>query len=458
MKTILVIGGGFSGVVVAAQLLQKCNNMQICIILANGSCQVARGMAYSTQSADHRLNVPAGNMSALDDVPDHFLRFAQARDSLTHAGSFVPRNIYGDYLEWLLEEAELQASNNATLLRIYKHVVHLRQLYSKIIVTMECGKTMEVDKVVLALGHFPSSNPPMADIAFYESSRYLRDPWDEQKMAEIEANEPVLLLGTGLTAIDTMLTLLKRNPQRRIMALSRRGLLPQPHRHGGTPPSAHLNQHTIWGDASTLRDQVSAFRYFCRALVAEGRDWREAMAILRPVTADVWLAYSEREKKRFLRHIQPYWDTHRHRLAPTVHECFALAHRSGTVQTLAAGLMSFEESAKGVTATFQPRGTTSLKEITVSKVINCTGPCADPRHTGNALVEQLLSDGLIKTDQLGLGLEIGEDCAVIDAEGNTSQSLYYIGPWLKANYWEATAVPDLRRFAAALARKLLLTV
>jgi uncharacterized NAD(P)/FAD-binding protein YdhS len=316
---------------------------------------------------------------------------------------------------------------------------------------------MEVDNVVLALGHFPSNHPRIAGMAFYDSPRYLRDPWDDRKMADIGADEPVLLLGTGLTAIDTVMSLLKRSPTRPIMAISRRGLLPQPHRHGSAPPPSHLNQHAIWGEASTVRDQVRAFRRFSRTLAAQGRGWREGMAILRPVTADVWQAYPERERKRFLRHIQPYWDTHRHRLAPAVHERFDAAQRSGHVQTLAARLMNFEENAEGVTATVRPRGTAALKKITVSKVINCTGPCADPRHTGNALVEQLLNEGLIKTDKLGLGLEIGADCAVIDAQGNTSQSLYYIGPWLKANYWEATAVPDLRRFAAGLARTLLLT-
>jgi uncharacterized NAD(P)/FAD-binding protein YdhS len=116
---------------------------------------------------------------------------------------------------------------------------------------------------------------------------------------------------------------------------------------------------------------------------------------------------------------------------------------------------SFDESSNAITATLQPRGSAQATNIKTAWVINCTGPCANPHNTGNALVNQLLHDGVIRTDKLGLGLEIGDDCAAIDAQGRASDAIFYIGPWLKANYWEATAVPDLRRFAQALAARLL---
>ncbi|MBY0243683.1 MAG: FAD/NAD(P)-binding protein [Burkholderiaceae bacterium] len=454
-KTILIVGGGFSGAVTAARLLQQTQAAPLRIILVNGSGRVARGMAYGTQSPDHTLNVPAGNMSAFDDTPDHFLRYAQARDPDVHAGSFVSRGVYGDYLEWLLTEAERQASPGTTLERLYQHVTSIVPIGSSAMVTLECGETMQVDKVVLALGHFASNHPRIADAAFYNSQRYIRDPWDTSELECIEPDEPVLLLGTGLTAVDIAMTLLNRNPQRQITAVSRRGLLPQHHRHGAHPPAAGLSPEAIWGTASTVREQLREFRRYCNRLAAQGKDWREAMALLRPVTAGIWLAYTEKERKRFLRHVQPYWDTHRHRLAPAVFERFDAALKAGVIQTLAARVRSFDESGNGINVTLQPRGSNQTTHMKTAWVINCTGPCANPHNTGNALVDQLLRDGLIRTDKLGLGLEMGDDCAAIDMQGRTSDTIFYIGPWLKAHYWEATAVPDLRRFAKALATRLL---
>jgi uncharacterized NAD(P)/FAD-binding protein YdhS len=458
MKTILIVGAGFSGAVTAARLLQQQQHASLRVILVNGSGRVARGMAYGTQSPDHTLNVPAGNMSAYDDVPSHFLDFAHGRDSRIDSGSFVSRGMYGDYLEWLLVQAEQQARPGTTLERLYKHVTSIAPAGSSTMVTLECGETMSVDKVILALGHFPSNNPHVADDAFYNSARYLRDPWDTSKLDAIAPDDPVLLLGTGLTAVDIAMSLLNRNAQRPVTAVSRRGLLPQHHRHGAHPPATGRTPAAIWGAASTVREQLRRFRQYSRMLAAQGGDWREGMALLRPVTADIWLAYTEKERKRFLRHVQPYWDTHRHRLAPAVFERFNAALKAGVVRTLAARVRSFDESGAGITVTVQPRGSAQTTHIKATWVINCTGPCANPHNTGNTLVNQLLKDGVIRTDKLGLGLDIGDYCAAIDTHGHASDTVFYIGPWLKANYWEATAVPDLRRFAQALVERILTTL
>lgn len=458
MKTILIVGAGFSGAVTTARLLQQTQHCSLHIILANGGGRVARGMAYGTQSPNHTLNVPAGNMSAFDDTPDHFLDFAQGRDSRINSGSFLPRSLYGDYLEWLLGQAEVHARPGTTMKRIYQHVSRIVPNGTSAKVTLECGETMEVDKVVLALGHFPSANPQIANMTFYDSPRYIRDPWDITRLETIAPDEPVMLLGTGLTAVDVAMTLLQCNPQRQITAVSRRGLLPQHHRQGAHYPIATQTPSTIWGNASTVREQLRGFRRYTKQLALEGRDWREGMALLRPLSADIWLMYKEKERKRFLRHVQPYWDTHRHRLAPAVFERFDSARKAGVVRTLAARLRGFDETDSGITATVQLRGTAENTNLRTAWVINCTGPCTNPYGTGNILVNQLLEDGHIRADKLGLGLEIEPDCAVISKQNQASDVLFYIGPWLKANYWEATAVPDLRRFASSLANRLLASV
>lgn len=250
------------------------------------------------------------------------------------------------------------------------------------------------------------------------------------------------------------MSLLNRNPTRRITAISRRGLLPQHHRHAASK-HGDGGATSIWGDATTVRAQLRAFRIYCAGLATTGGDWREAMAILRTVTAELWLAYPDKERRRFLRHVQPYWDTHRHRLAPSVYDKFSAACAAGIVHTVAGRVLGFDENEEGVKVIISPRGIQEKLALHAAYIINCTGPCPDPRNSGNALVDQLLADGLIRTDSLSLGIDVAESCAVIDVAGKASDSLYYIGPWLKANYWEATAVPDLRRYAQRLASTLL---
>ncbi len=455
MKTILIIGAGFSGVAVAVQLLRRRHPGPLRVVLVNGGERIARGMAYGTHSPDHTLNVPAGNMSALEDDAEHFLRFARAVDKGIDSGSFVSRQLYGDYLEWLLERAEQDASEQLDLQRVFRNVASLRAAPdgAGLVARLDDGDTIAADQVVLALGHFPSHPLPLPGDAVLDNERYLRDPWDAARVARIPADQPVLLLGTGLTMADMATTLLTHHPGRPIVAVSRRGLVPRPHRHGSHRPGAG-GARAIWGDASTVREQLRAFRHYSRALAAQGMDWRDAMALLRPVTADIWQGYTDRERKRFLRHVQPYWDAHRHRLAPALHQRLAEAVASGAVRTFAARVIECEAGGSGVHVTLRRRGAAHTEALRVGAIINCTGPCADPRHTGNPLVEQLLRDGLMRTDRLGLGLEVAGDGALIDRDGRASDALFYIGPWLKATYWEATAVPDLRRFALALARRL----
>ena len=455
MKTIVIIGAGFSGAVTTVQLLRQHHTAPMRVVLVNGGERIARGMAYGTQSPDHTLNVPAGNMSALEDDAEHFLRFARTVDMRIDSGSFVPRQLYGDYLESLLEQTERDAPPHVKLERVFRYVasIHPANDAAGLVAQLDDGSTILADHIVLALGYFPSTLP-IAGKGILSSKRYLGDPWEAGRMARIPVDQPVLLLGTGLTMVDTATTLLKQNPARPIIAVSRRGLVPHPHRHDGHRHGGDSGPRAIWGEATTVREQLCEFRRYVRRIAAQGRDWRDAMALLRPVATDIWLEYTEKERKRFLRHVQPYWDIHRHRLSPTLHQQLTESFQAGVIQTFAARIIGFDENTTDIEVTLRRRGAAQTIVVHAGAVINCTGPCADPRHSGNELVKQLLRDGLIRADRLGLGLEVGSDCAAIDQHGTSSDSLFYIGPWLKATYWEATAVPDLRRFALALAQRL----
>ncbi|SFG40487.1 Uncharacterized NAD(P)/FAD-binding protein YdhS [Duganella sp. CF458] len=450
MRTVLIVGAGFSGVACAIQMLRLAGQYPLRVQLLNRSGRLARGMAYGTQSPQHLLNVPAANMSVLPEDPEHFVHYAAMRDSRVTGGSFVARSVYGDYLEWALRQAQDQAPRHATLDCISGSVCSLQaRTGGGLAAMLEDGRHIEADRVVLAFGHLPAPPPELAQGAWSGTARYVADPWRADLLSTIGMHDPVLLLGTGLTAVDIALQLLRRNPSQRVHALSRHGLLPQPYK----PLSGHLAGSTLLHDeAPTVRAALHAFMQKVERLEAAGLDWQLALAALRHKAAGIWQAWPEAERRRFLRHVRPYWDVHRHQLPPAVQLELSAALEGGALRVSAGRVMAVRDEAELAVLKVQPRGSAACIELRAGRIINCTGSCASPRRATVPLVRQLLADGLMRADALGLGVETGTDCAVLGADGQPTPGLYYIGPWLKAGFWEATAVPELRQFAAAIAR------
>jgi uncharacterized NAD(P)/FAD-binding protein YdhS len=445
VRTILIVGAGFSGVACAVQLLRQAGTTPLRVLLLERRARHGPGLPYGAQHASHLLNVPAGNMSALDDDPQHFLRFVQARDAGAGPASFVARSVYGEYLGWLLQQASAQAPATAQLQCVSGQAVALqRAANGSATVTLGDGRLLQADQVVLALGHFPARDPALPDMTCFADPRYQRDPWDSARLAALAPAQTVLLLGSGQTAVDIALDLLRRHPARRVLAVSRHGLLPQGHRASKPAAPPALAPAAIWGQAATVRAQMRGLRRHLQQLAAGGGDWRDTVAALRPHTAAIWQAWPAPERQRFLRHVQAYWDVHRHRLAPAVQDELAALLADGRLQVMAARLQACRMDSESVRLIVRLRGSPRLQELRAGWLVNCTGNCAGPAASDDPLVRQLLEAGWLRGEHLGLSLTPA--CA---------GWLYYVGPWLKAQYWEATAVPELRRFAAQTAAALL---
>jgi uncharacterized NAD(P)/FAD-binding protein YdhS len=211
----------------------------------------------------------------------------------------------------------------------------------------------------------------------------------------------------------------------------------------------------LLGRENTILGQLKFFLKEIKALEYSGGDWRDAFAALRPHTTEIWEKMDDKQRRQFIRHLQPYWDSHRHRVAATIYDQFEAAKINGIVKTFAGRIKSFEEMQGHVDVHVQPRGSCDLSIVRVEYVINCTGPASNLKRVENDLVKQLISENRITPDKLGLGLHLASNGAVIGENGKVSSSLYYVGPLLKADKWEATAVPELRIYARDLAMVLL---
>jgi len=467
--TIVIIGGGFSGALTAVHLLKRGFATVGRLVLVNRSGAMARGVAYGTTSEFHVLNVPAGRMSAFDDDPDSFVRFVRARGESVDGGTFVGRHLYGAYLESLLTEACEQAPEGSVE-RLNTEVVAIEPEHHDnsawAWVSLRDGRRIRATRVVLAVGNYPPEDPPVDCDGFFTSSRrYVRDPWASGAFDHLDLHAPILLVGTGLTMVDVALQLHAMGAKATMTAVSRRGLLPASHRSPAHVPHTHdLPADLMEGPANT-RAYVRAVRRHVRETAARGIDWRDAIAALRPVTPRLWSALSVAERSRFLRHVRPFWEVHRHRMAPPLYDAFEHLHTSGRVNLIAGRLVQIREQRSDATHSIsntrehvivqvRPRGSRDIRELTVGAVVNCSGPSGDTRRLRDPLFDRLRLQGLIRPDPLGLGIDVGFHGALIDNDGFESPLLYYVGPFLRARDWEATAVPELRQYARLMAEHL----
>ena len=450
MNTLVIIGAGFSGAVTAVQFLQACNPGTR-VVLLNRSGEMARGLAYGTSSSRHLLNVPAGNMSALVDQPDHFLRFCETRLPGTTPASFVPRKLYGEYLCGLLADAEHNCRDGVSFERITTEAHSIEEQNGKARVRIADGREFIADHVILAFGNFSPFNPTITSIP-RDAGRYLADPWSGEIEVPIEPQAPVLLLGAGLTALDVALTLDQQGHSGPVYMLSRRGVQPLPHRS-----SRHVDNvagdvvQALLSSAPTVLSYLRQMRSLVRAAARDDVDWRDIVAAVRPITAQLWQRLSEAERRRFLRHMQVYWDAHRHRVAPASYAAFSAQIEQGRLKPMAGRIHGIDVLPGGLSVHIGARGSALVESLEVSHIINCTGPNSNLARVDDRLIVQLRKVGLIRLDSLGLGICVDESLSVLDQHAVPVKWLSYVGPMLKAQFWEATAVPELRRYARDLA-------
>jgi uncharacterized NAD(P)/FAD-binding protein YdhS len=458
ITTIAIVGAGFSGCLVAVHLL-KTANRPLLIELIDRSHEIGPGVAYSTHDTSHLLNVSAGKMSAFSDDPGHLLRWldynrselaAFLPDDL-NASSFIPRHIYGLYIQSILEEAEAAAPSNVRLERVIDEVVAVEpQAKGKgAIVSLRSGRAFVADKIVLAVGNAPAV--PTASQTKDDDTPYLRHAWSASALAGLELDAPVLLIGTGLTMMDMVVSLHSRHHQGKIYAVSRRGLLPLTHR-STKPYPAFLTPDTA---PKTIRGLLRCIRSEVQTAAQQGYDWRSAIDSLRPITQQLWQQLGRVEQRRFLRHASPYWDVHRHRIAPEMGDVVRAMLESGQLTITAGRIQDYQAASDGVAVTVRDRQTQTNRVLQVSRAVNCTGVQIDYRQLPQPPIANLRAQGLIRPNDIGLGLDTAVDGAVLDARGNRSTLLYTLGTPRRGDLWETIAVPELRDQARALAATVL---
>ncbi|UFS67929.1 FAD/NAD(P)-binding protein (plasmid) [Paracoccus denitrificans] len=426
-RHIIIVGGGASGVLAAAHLLR--NDPFLRISMIEKSHSLGCGIAYSTDDPGHLLNTRVHNMSAFPDDPEHFLRWLHSSGEAPEATAdcFAGRTAYGRYLENLLTAwgGDRLTCHRQECLRIEEKPGCVRAC-------LEDGSAIMGHLAILATGHAVPQHPPKG----------MRGGWDFAPPADSGAD--VVIIGTGLSMVDHVVTLLGRGHRGSITCLSRRGLLPRAH--------AASRAMAIARDEIPLGAPVSRVLHWLRARIrqaeAEGLGWRDVLDGLRPHVSAIWQGWDEDSRRRFLRHAASWWEVHRHRMPPQSAALIADAQARGQLHVLRA---RFERLADEDVHVLTPEGPHLLP---AGHVIDCRGIRRDPETDSSPVVLDLIATGQGRLDPLRLGLDTTREARLIARDGRVSSRLFAIGPCARAALWEITAIPDIRVQCARLAELL----
>ena len=454
-----VVGAGFSGLATLANLLESWGGAPLRVAWLERSGRFGPGVAYGARSHLRLLNVRASGMSAQAQEPEHFIEFARFYSDASEqpcGQDFLPRALYGRYLEAWLDRCERAAAHSAQVLRLRAEAVRLRAPDGQSPACLELadGGRVHAGRVVLALGNAAPARPAwLADLGPAGDPRVLTNPWDEAALAAVRPGERVLVLGTGLTAIDSILDLAPRLAGGHILALSRRGLIPRVHRDlRGLPETPALvlepeEQRSVLALLRGLRRRI-------REQQQRGGDWRQVVDSLRAHTPQLWAGLPLEQRARFVHRLAAFWDVHRHRLPGPAWSALGAHLHSGRVRFLAGRVRSFKARSAGLEFAIQARGSKRSETVVFDRLLLANGPESDPARAHGSLLSGAIAGGLVRPDPLGLGLESTHDGRALDGAGRPQAWLDLIGSLRRPSLWESTAVPELRVQAKQLAERL----
>jgi uncharacterized NAD(P)/FAD-binding protein YdhS len=459
MKKIGIIGGGFAGTMTAIQLIEKAS-APCEIIVINKTETFNKGIAYHPYSNKHLLNVIAQKMSAFPDKPTHFLdwvmslKFFKEKDPKLVANSFLPRQLYGDYLQDVWEAAiNLAATKQLKLTVIEGFAVDLEVSEKTVSILLENEVKLDVRYCVIATGNHNPRNPTIKNMEFYKSPNYFQNPWVLESVTNTKENLPVLIIGNGLTMVDTVFGLLENGFKGEIYSISPNGLNILPHSENVLVYSMLVDE--LDADLS-LYELLKLVNKHIKLAKNFGISAEPIIDSLRPLTQKIWKALSEKEKALFMSRLRHLWGMARHRIPLSSHDKIQQLRMQGELHINSGKIIDFIENNDFIHVEYFDKKLRTLKTLKVSRIINCTGPESDLMQLETSFLKNCLLNGVLVQDTLKLGIKTdATTLQLINSEGKNHSNLFTLGSNLKGELWESTAVNELRVQAEKLAENIL---
>ncbi|WP_436079873.1 FAD/NAD(P)-binding protein [Pararhizobium sp. LjRoot235] len=449
---VAIIGGGVSGAATAFHLAQADQSPPPEIVVFEPRDGLGRGLAYDTAEPAHRINVPAARMSLLTDEPDHFLRWiddhaatAGDADALRPDGNLFPRrNVFGDYVNAMLQpfiaDGAVQHRRAA--------VAHLlRNPQQRWCLVDEDGGETLADIVVLATSHPPPVAPGGLQTLLKDHPRFVPDPTRAGALDAIRAYDRVLVIGNGLTSADVIASLALKGHTGAITAISRRGLRSRGHAPFPQDPTGDF----LADPAFTARKLVRNIRSAVRKATATGLTWHGVIDQVRAQGQSIWQLLPLAERQRIVRHLRPYWDVHRFRVAPQVEAALDEAISQGRLQILAGSIAGTNVEGETIRCALRLRRGRETVERTYDAVVVTTGPGHGGILASQPFLAELAERGYLELDQTGLGLSCTRNCEAIGPVSGVTPSLLIAGPLARGTFGELMGLPQVTEHAAFVA-------
>jgi uncharacterized NAD(P)/FAD-binding protein YdhS len=455
-QTIVIIGGGVAGSLLAVQLTRLPGGPHpLDVVVVEPRERLGPGTAYTNDRPEWLLNVRSGGLSAFPEEPNHFVAWLQRQGLADCPNGFCPRQVYGRYIESLVQAAlDHPAINGVRLQWLNARAVDARPLPDGLLtrVALDNGQQLEAHMVVLALGNFAPSMPVHPDTGYRHHPHFHANPWTPGALRSIGPDDSVMLIGTGLTSVDVLMALQADGHRGPILAVSRHGRWPVAHTPAPVVPYPNYFATDLAG-LQSVGEVLRAVRRRVRQAAAEGYDWRAVIDAIRPNLGHIWASWSLPEQQRFMRHLATLWSTLRHRNPPQNAAVLEEMLRSGRLQVHKGRLRHIEPRPNNQLAV-QLRHGHSHHSLTADHVVLCTGPLMDYQRLADPLITSLRQGGQLVPDAMRLGIRTDADGALLSADGVASSTFFTLGPSLRPMWFESTAVPELRKQAADLAKVL----
>lgn len=456
MKKVTIIGCGFSGIITAVNLIEQCKaGLEITIVGEKES--FSRGVAYVPYSKNHLLNVTTARMSAFENKPDHFLNWVldqpkfKGVDRDLIAGAFLPRYLYGEYLSDLWNSA----LKNTTLKINISHKIVTDLVYEnkKTKIQLDNNEWIESDICVIANGNSVPRNPGIKNTTFFSTQKYFQNPWSIQSVQHPDNTKPILIIGNGLTMVDTVMGLRENHFTNTIYSISPNGFNILPHRHSGLKYTGLVDELK---ENITLKELVSLINKHIRIVRSFGVSAVPVIDSLRPYTQKIWLSFSDNDKQLFISRLRHLWGVARHRFPTHIHDFIQQQRIDGKLKIISGKLLDINEKNNQVIVDYKNNRTKEIEQLEVGRVINCTGPESSIANLNNHFLNKCMQKGILTQDKFLLGINADPvTYELINNQGSKNENLFTIGSNLRGMFWESTAVGELRKQTQQLATTIL---
>jgi uncharacterized NAD(P)/FAD-binding protein YdhS len=386
--------------------------------------------AYAGNSLVHRLNVPVERMGLVAEAPVDFYDWLQHEHPARAVapGQFVPRRWFGDYMAARAAGCGAEERGGAVA-AVERAGEGWRLAFVPASAEGAAAEApLQARRVALCLGMpagLPMPNAP---------AHWVADPWAWWRAlpasgVPLAPGDTVLVVGSGLTAVDMVLGLRERGFAGRLRVVSPAGAWSQPHA-AAAPLDAETREQL--DEALDAADGARALVHALRAFGA-AHPWRAVVDALRADTNARWAALAPDEQRRLLRHGFGAWNRHRHRMAPdvaaTLEADAALSIERGRVHVDAAG-----------TLWKRHRGLDERLEVALA--LDCRGPGFRAALAGDSLLARLVRGGVLEAHPLGTGVRPPAE-----------PTLAVLGAARFGERFETSAVPELRQQALEAVRR-----